>query len=123
MLFTSFSTLKRQNLRTELFLNNMPGFGDTIRLTQHNTLLVPFAATRHSRFESVLDLLGEWPLVRSVLSSVLNLRKLLFILPKYGLLAEYDLNGNLLKSWHDPTGLKVECTTNAVIHNGKMYID
>jgi len=26
---------------TEIFINNMPGFGDTIRLTDHNTLLVP----------------------------------------------------------------------------------
>lgn len=107
---------------TEIFINNMPGFGDTIRLTDHNTLLVPFAATRHDKFKSLLDMFGEWPYLRSLMSSVFNLRKILLALPKYGLLAEYDLNGNLLKSWHDSTGQTVECTTNAVIYDKKIYI-
>ena len=44
------------------------------------------------------------------------------VLPKYGLLVEYDLNGNIIKSWHDPSGKVVEDTANAVIHNNKIYI-
>lgn len=43
-------------------------------------------------------------------------------IPKYGLLAEYDLNGNVIKSWHDPTGKVVECTTSALIYNNKIYL-
>lgn len=43
-------------------------------------------------------------------------------MPKYGLLAEYDLNGRLLKTWHDPTGKVVEEITAATLHNGKIYM-
>lgn len=43
-------------------------------------------------------------------------------MPKYGLLAEYDLNGRVLRTWHDPTGKTVECTTSAAIHNNKIYM-
>lgn len=42
--------------------------------------------------------------------------------PKYSLIVEYDFNGNSLKSWHDPTGLTIDFATNAVIHEGKLYI-
>ncbi len=55
---------------------------------------------------------------------MINLRQLLStkILPKHGLLAEYDLNGQVIKSWHDPEGKVVECTTNAVIYKNKIYM-
>ncbi|CAF1007759.1 unnamed protein product, partial [Brachionus calyciflorus] len=33
-----------------------------------------------------------------------------------------DLNGKPLKSWHDPNGLKVECTTAGAIYNKKLYL-
>ena len=42
--------------------------------------------------------------------------------PKYALLAEYDLSGTPLRSWHDPTGKVVESMTSAAIHEGKLYI-
>jgi streptogramin lyase len=44
------------------------------------------------------------------------------LLPKYGLVVEYDLDGNVLKSWHDPTGQVVSGCTNIAIHDGKMYL-
>ena len=43
-------------------------------------------------------------------------------MPKYGLLVEYDLDGNVIKSWHDPTGKTVAVGTHAVIRDGKIYI-
>ena len=42
--------------------------------------------------------------------------------PKYGMLAEYDLEGNPLKSWHDPNGKIIESVSNAVLHNDKIYL-
>lgn len=44
------------------------------------------------------------------------------VLPKYGLLVEYDLNGNILRSWHDTTGKTVGSTSNAAFHKNKLYI-
>ncbi len=43
-------------------------------------------------------------------------------LPKYGLAAEYDLNGNILRSWHDPTGERIEVVTCITEHKNKLYI-
>lgn len=48
----------------------IPGFGDTIRLTEHNTLLVPLAAVRGAGLASLLDLLGQWPKVRDFIGTV-----------------------------------------------------
>lgn len=41
---------------------------------------------------------------------------------KYGLLVEYDLNGNILRSWHDPSGKIVESTSAAAVYGNKLYI-
>ena len=43
-------------------------------------------------------------------------------MPKYGLLVEYDLNGEIIKSWHDPSGKVIESIATAVIHNRKLYL-
>jgi hypothetical protein len=53
---------------------------------------------------------------------MLNTRRIFLSSSKYGFLAEYDLNGNLIKSWHDSAGKKVESITNAVVHDGKIYM-
>jgi hypothetical protein len=42
--------------------------------------------------------------------------------PKYGLVLEYDLNGKLLKSWHDPTGKTISVISHAELHNNKIYL-
>lgn len=48
----------------------LPGFSDTIRLTDHNTLLVPFALVRYSKLFSLLDLLGKYPFIRKLIGVV-----------------------------------------------------
>jgi hypothetical protein len=44
------------------------------------------------------------------------------VVPKYGLLVEYDMDGNVIKSWHDPTGRVVESASIAVVHDDKVYM-
>lgn len=41
---------------------------------------------------------------------------------KQGLLVEYDLDGKMLQSWHDPTGKGVENVAEADLQNNKLYI-
>ncbi len=43
-------------------------------------------------------------------------------LPKYGLVIEYDLNGKVLKSWHDQTGNTIAAISHAELHNNKIYM-
>ena len=49
----------------------LPGFGDTIRFTSRETLLVPFTGVRYSLFYSSLDLLGRFPIVRNMIGAVI----------------------------------------------------
>ena len=137
--------MKGNKKGTKEVFADLPGFSDNIRLTQHGTLLVPFAALRSST--SVLDLFGTYPQLRSILGTVrtffilivlifffclniffshnkfLNLEYLVLkLVPKNALLVEYDLSGTPLRSWHDPTGKVVESMTSAAIHEGKLYI-
>lgn len=44
------------------------------------------------------------------------------MMPKYGLIAEFDLNKNIIKTWHDTNGEKVNQITSAVLHNNKIYM-
>lgn len=44
------------------------------------------------------------------------------IWPAYGLVAEFDMNGNILRTWHDQSGKKVNSVTSAVLHNNKLYL-
>jgi hypothetical protein len=55
--------------KVELFAN-LPGFGDNIRLTDRQTLMVPFSAVRKSEYASVLDLLSAYPSVRNFMGKV-----------------------------------------------------
>jgi hypothetical protein len=42
--------------------------------------------------------------------------------PKYGLVAEYDLQGNILRSWHDKSAKRIRLVTSAVLHDKKLYL-
>jgi hypothetical protein len=44
------------------------------------------------------------------------------VMPKYGLVVEYDLEGNIVRSWHDPTGKVVNSNTNVVLYHNKLYV-
>ncbi len=44
------------------------------------------------------------------------------LIPKYGLLVEYNLKGESVRSWHDPTGLRITGTAIAAIFDGKLYM-
>lgn len=101
---------------------NLPGFSDNIRLTERQTLLVPFAITRNNYFGSLLDRTGRFPFIRKFLSYFIDFSKVLGYIPKYGLLIEYDLKGNVLKSWHDPNGSSVESASHIEIFENKMYL-
>ena len=48
----------------------LPGLGDTIRMTDNETLLVPIAAVRRSKYLSVADLFNNYPMARNFLGKV-----------------------------------------------------
>ncbi len=47
---------------------------------------------------------------------------MILTLPKYSLIVEYDFDGNVLNSWHDPSGTTVDFATCVALHKNKLYI-
>ena len=70
----------------------LPGGSDNVRISDQGTLFVPFAL--------VNDYFPNKP---------------------YGLAAEYDLNGTVIRSWHDPNGTKIDQTTHIEMYGNKLY--
>ncbi len=77
--------------KNEIFLE-LPGFSDNIKVTERQTLLVPFNIVKN------------------------------FSLGEYGLIAEYDLNGNPLRSWHDQNGKVVSAVSQITQYQDKLYL-
>jgi hypothetical protein len=121
--------LKGEQKGSKQVFVELPGLGDTIRMTEHSTLLVPFPLARSQERPIIFDLVGQYPLIRSFLCSVSYIRITENIEAivhtygvKYGLVVEYDLSGNILRSWHDPSGQTIKTVTNALLHNNKLYL-
>ena len=71
----------------------LAGGSDNVRISDQGTLFVPFALV-NGYFENNKP---------------------------YGLAAEYDLNGTVIRSWHDPNGTKIDQTTQIVMYENKLY--
>lgn len=54
--------------KTEIFIDNLPGLPDNIRLTSTGNYWIAFASVRHVNQPTVLDRLRNWPRVRALLS-------------------------------------------------------
>ena len=54
--------------KREVFIDNLPGLPDNIRLTSTRNYWIAFAAIRHVNQPSLLDHLRNWPRLRALLS-------------------------------------------------------
>ncbi len=54
--------------KSEIFIDNLPGLPDNIRLTSTGNYWIAIAAVRHTNKPSVLDRLRNWPRLRALLS-------------------------------------------------------
>ena len=58
----------------EIFVN-LPGLGDTIRLTSHNTILAPISIVRQPGKFSIVDFFSKYPTIRNIFGSVSYFKK------------------------------------------------
>uniref|UniRef100_A0A915E1G4 Strictosidine synthase conserved region domain-containing protein n=1 Tax=Ditylenchus dipsaci TaxID=166011 RepID=A0A915E1G4_9BILA len=95
----------------EVFVDNLPGLPDNIRLSYTNTFYVGLAGVRHSDEFSLVDKLGDLPWLRKLLIEIIPERYLakLFTLVKrkYGIAIELDQAGKIISAPQDPDGLIV----------------
>ena len=54
--------------KSEVFIDNLPGIPDNIRLTSNGNYWIAFAMIRHQGQPSLLDRLRNWPKLRKILS-------------------------------------------------------
>jgi len=87
----------------DLFVENLPGLPDNIRRRKEGGYWLGLAGIRKWPF-SLLDFLGPYPTIRKIITKVISQESIIKMVPKYGLLLRLDENGDVLESFHDPSG-------------------
>ncbi|XP_066025506.1 adipocyte plasma membrane-associated protein-like isoform X2 [Pocillopora verrucosa] len=87
--------------KSEVFIQNLPGFPDHIRLSSKGGYWLGIATMRTDFF----DLMQQYPRAKNFIAKVVSLPWLVTnTAVRYGLLLELDESGNITRSFHDPTG-------------------
>ncbi|KAM6193545.1 adipocyte plasma membrane-associated protein-like [Sarcoramphus papa] len=92
----------------DMFVENMPGLPDNIRLSSSGGHWVAMLAVRPNPGFSLLDFLSEQPWIKFV--------------PKYSLVVELSETGSYRRSFRDPNGVTVAYVSEAHEHNGCLYL-
>lgn len=108
---------------TEVVLDNMVGYPDNIRRSDHGTYLVGMSTTRFRRLlPPFLDLIAPYPSVKRFLAKVIPLRWYDLLLPRYALVLELGPDGQTVGSLHDPEGLLTWAVSDVFQHGDRTYL-
>uniref|UniRef100_A0AC35U690 Str_synth domain-containing protein n=1 Tax=Rhabditophanes sp. KR3021 TaxID=114890 RepID=A0AC35U690_9BILA len=115
---------------SKLFIDNLPGLPDNIRLSRNgDTFLLGLGSKRSQENPHFFDKLNNGFIarhVRGIMASLLTIEqmvKLDSIQSHPGsLFLELDLDGNVIKSYHDPTGKTVQEVTEIAEDDKYFYI-
>ncbi|CEF60794.1 Six-bladed beta-propeller, TolB-like domain and Strictosidine synthase, conserved region domain-containing protein [Strongyloides ratti] len=113
----------------KLFIDNLPGMPDNIRLSKSGkSFYVALGAKRSQEKPSIFDFLNNGFLARSIRSILASnippwvFVKIESVLPHPGtLFLELDLNGNIIKSYHDNNGLTLPRITEVAEDDKYFY--
>uniref|UniRef100_A0A8C6KZ70 Zgc:194209 n=1 Tax=Nothobranchius furzeri TaxID=105023 RepID=A0A8C6KZ70_NOTFU len=107
----------------EVILDNMIGYPDNIRLSDHGTFLVGITTPRFQKLlPPFLDMLAPYPKVKSFLVKVMPLSWFNLLLPYYGLVLELGPNGEIVRTLHDPEGRLTWAVSDVFQHRGRTYL-
>ena len=102
--------------KSEVFVDNLPGFPDNITSNRHGNFWLALVTVRNAQ--------GDWlsprPFFKSVLAKLPG-----FLWPKpqpYGFVVKLDENGKIVASYQDPSGKHVPTITSAFERNGYLYL-
>nr|XP_009670051.1 PREDICTED: adipocyte plasma membrane-associated protein-like isoform X1 [Struthio camelus australis] len=108
---------------TEVFVDNLPGYPDNIRLSDKGLYRVGISTARFpSFFSPFLDALGPYPFLKRFIAKVTPLSFYNIFLHKHGLFLEINDKGDIVESFHDPDGSITWTVSDVFEHNGKMYL-
>ncbi|NWR77623.1 APMAP protein, partial [Centropus unirufus] len=106
----------------DMFVENMPGLPDNIRLSSSGGYWVAMAAVRPNPGFSLLDFLSEKPWIKRMIFKLLSQETVTKFVPKYSLVVELSETGSYRRSFHDPSGGTVAYVSEAHEHNGYLYL-
>uniref|UniRef100_A0A183CHN0 Str_synth domain-containing protein n=1 Tax=Globodera pallida TaxID=36090 RepID=A0A183CHN0_GLOPA len=113
--------------RQVIFVDNLPGFPDNIRLSaSRQSFYVALFGHRSKDSPDWFDLLGPWPMARKFLGELIkllpdSLRPYVYSLAPYGIVLEIGLNGNIVRSYHDSEGTVIQ-RISQVCDDGGAYL-
>ncbi|XP_063444225.1 adipocyte plasma membrane-associated protein-like [Mytilus trossulus] len=111
--------------QSDIFAENLPGYADNIKLNSHGNFYVGLGAVRYegiSRLGPFLDLVGPYPNLKKFIAKVTPLALFDVFIPKHSMILEYDNNGNLVSSLHDPTAQVIPAAGEGFEHDNVLYI-
>ncbi|XP_061571300.1 adipocyte plasma membrane-associated protein [Cololabis saira] len=107
----------------EVVMDNMIGYPDNIRLSDHRTFLVGITTPRFRKFlPPFLDMIAPYPAVKRLLAKVVPLTWYNLLLPRYALVLELGLDGQLVGTLHDPEGRLTWAISDVFQHHGRTYL-
>ncbi|NXA39325.1 APMAP protein, partial [Eudromia elegans] len=106
----------------DIFVENMPGFPDNIRLSSSGGYWVAMSTIRPNPGFSVLDFLSEKPWIKRMIFKLLSQETLMKFVLRYSLVVELSETGSYKRSFHDPNGVTVPYISEAHEHNGYLYL-
>ncbi|XP_074392961.1 adipocyte plasma membrane-associated protein isoform X2 [Zonotrichia albicollis] len=106
----------------DMFVENMPGLPDNIRLSSSGGYWVAMAAVRPNPGFSWLDFLSEKTWIKRMIFKLLSQETVTKFVPRYSLVVELSETGAYKRSFHDPTGVTVAYVSEAHEHDGHLYL-
>ncbi|KAK3596051.1 hypothetical protein CHS0354_032579 [Potamilus streckersoni] len=108
--------------KVEVFADNLPGLPDNIRRSSSGGYWVGFAVIRRKEQFSLIDFTAPRPWLRKLVTKFLSQESIMRFIPKYGLIAEFNDKGEIVRSLHDSTGTKVPDISEVEDHDGVLFL-
>ncbi|XP_071776699.2 adipocyte plasma membrane-associated protein [Centroberyx gerrardi] len=107
----------------EVVMDNMVGYPDNIRLSDHGTFLVGITTPRFRKLlPPFLDLIAPYPAAKRFIAKVIPLSWYNLLLPRHALVLELGPDGEVLGTLHDPDGSLTRAVSDVFQHRGRTYL-
>ncbi|XP_073507823.1 adipocyte plasma membrane-associated protein-like [Phyllobates terribilis] len=107
----------------EVFVDNLPGYPDNIRISTVGTYRVGISTTRFPGFfPPFLDAIAPYPSLKRFIVKITPLSAYSILLKKHGLFLEVNAHGEIVDSFHDPDGSVTWAISDVYEHQGKLHL-
>ncbi|XP_053316170.1 adipocyte plasma membrane-associated protein [Spea bombifrons] len=106
----------------DMFVENLPGFPDNIRLSSSGGYWVAMSAVRLNPGFSMMDFLADKPWIKKIIFKLFSHDTVMKFVPRYSLVVELGEKGSYKRSFHDPNGEVVTYISEAHEHDGYLYM-